>query len=109
MYLGMSQIEADADFGWRGTFEGDKMKAKSGWDNYGNGSNTSGFTALPGGYRHFDGDFEKSGTLAYFLSSTENNYHTVWCRGLSYSNSKVLRIRDRIKVSGFSVRCVKDN
>jgi uncharacterized protein (TIGR02145 family) len=36
---------------------GDKLKSTSGWDNNGNGSNVSGFTGLPGGYRILDGSF----------------------------------------------------
>lgn len=47
MYLGLSQTEAD-DTGYRGTDEGDKLKATTGWYNNGNGTNESGFTALPG-------------------------------------------------------------
>ena len=45
---------------------GEKLKASSGWENNGNGSNSSGFSALPGGSSSGSG----SGTTAYFLSST---------------------------------------
>jgi len=35
---------------WSGTDVGVKMKSTSGWNSGGNGTNASGFTALPGGY-----------------------------------------------------------
>ncbi len=37
--------------GSSGTDVGTKMKSTTGWNSGGNGTNTSGFTALPGGYR----------------------------------------------------------
>jgi uncharacterized protein (TIGR02145 family) len=39
-----------AIIGWSGTDAGLKMKSTSGWSGGGNGTNSSGFTALPGGY-----------------------------------------------------------
>ena len=48
MYLGMSQSDADATE-WRGSDQGEKMKSTSGWYDNGNGTNSSGFNALPGG------------------------------------------------------------
>ena len=52
--LGMSESEA-AQTGWRGSPVGDYMKSTSGWNSGGNGSNSSGFTGLPGGYRYSGG------------------------------------------------------
>ncbi|MBC8192252.1 MAG: fibronectin type III domain-containing protein, partial [FCB group bacterium] len=56
MFLGMSQSEADAT-GYRGTNEGSKLAGNAGlWTDgsleNNSGFGTSGFTALPGGYRY---------------------------------------------------------
>jgi len=70
-------------------------------------TNESGFTALPGGYRYYNGDFYSLGNYANFLSSTENSSTYAWGRDLSYSNASVDRY-DSNKTNGFSVRCLKD-
>ena len=54
MNLGMSLSDAYV-YGFRGTGIGDKLKATEEWYMEGNGTNESGFTALPGGYRNYDG------------------------------------------------------
>jgi uncharacterized protein (TIGR02145 family) len=54
MYLGMSQSEADDTY-WRGTDEGGKLKATGTeyWNSPNEGANNeSGYSALPGGFRH---------------------------------------------------------
>ena len=56
IFLGMTQQVAEQMY-WRGSNEGSKLKSSSGWDENGNGTNASGFTALPGGYRDYDGTF----------------------------------------------------
>jgi uncharacterized protein (TIGR02145 family) len=100
MYLGMSQMEAD-DVLLRGSDQGYKLKSTSGWfrDRFwdGNGSNISGFTALPGGNRE-TGDW---------WSSTSENPDKAWFRGLSWDWNFVLRLEDNIR-SGYSVRCIRD-
>ena len=48
MSLGMSSAVAN-ETSWRGSPVANYMKATSGWIDGGNGSNSSGFTALPGG------------------------------------------------------------
>ena len=50
IFLGMSQAQADSS-GLRGTDEGEKLKATSGWEDNGNGTDMFGFAALPGGNR----------------------------------------------------------
>lgn len=111
MYLGMSQSEAD-DIGWRGTNEGSKLTGNASlWVDGNLETNaefgTTGFSALPGGYRNDIGNFYAMSGHAYFWSSTESSSGAAWDRSLHYSNSVVARYDD-YKGSGFSVRLVRD-
>ncbi|MFC1731113.1 SUMF1/EgtB/PvdO family nonheme iron enzyme [candidate division KSB1 bacterium] len=110
MYLGMSQSEVDG-VDWRGTDEGGKLK-EAGTTHWGSpntgATNESGFTALPGGWRHgSNGSFNSIGLNASFWSSTESSSTHAWRPYLSYSYSGVNRYYD-YKQHGFSVRCVRD-
>lgn len=110
MYLGMSQTEAD-DSGWRGTDEGGKLKeaGTTHWNSPNTGAtNSSGFTALPGGYRGNGGTFYSMGYSAYFWSSTEGGSNYAWYRTLGYYGSAVGRYSYGDRRYGFSVRCVRD-
>ena len=106
--LGMSESDA-ADTGWRGTDEGYQMKSTSGWNNNGNlsgnGSNSSGFNGLPGGFRYSVG-FLGNGYDGIWWSASESGSAS-WERLLYYVNDDVFRdFNDRS--SGFSARCVRD-
>lgn len=105
--LGMSQSEAD-DSWFRGTDEGKKMKSISGWPSNGNGTNSSGFSALPGGYRGTNGSWNSFSSDASWWTSTESgssNY--IYFRHLYTTEDKVYRA-GKDKDSGVSVRCLKD-
>ena len=106
MYLGMSQSEAD-DSSWRGTNEGSKLKATSGWINGGNGTNESGFSALPGGFRFTDGSFGDVANGGYWWSASSFGSSTAWIRSLNYSLSEIYRYTLGNSY-GFSVRCLRD-
>ncbi len=69
-------------------------------------SNTSGFTALPGGYCTPAGLFGDITFVAIFWSSTGDS-STAWYRGLSRSFAKISRYPNSIPY-GYSVRCLKD-
>jgi uncharacterized protein (TIGR02145 family) len=105
-HLGMSQEVLDTK-DWHGTDEGNKMKAKKGWSKDGNGTNKSGFTALPGGVCTNLGIFAYMGEATYFWSATENNTNNAWYRFLHCSNSAVFRSYN-LKQCGFSVRLLRD-
>ena len=109
IYLGMNQSQADTT-GERGTNEGDKLRETGTvhWKMYNfNATNSSGFTALPGGYRFFYGIFNNLGYLASWWTATEYNSDNAWSRFVSNSYSKVFR-SNYPKNYGFSVRCIKD-
>lgn len=106
-FLGISQTELNTR-GWRGTDEGSKLKAANGWHGDGNGTNESGFTALPTGYRaNMSGYFEGEGIRTYLASSTKYSSNTFLCRALAYYKSTIYRSNLGVKF-GFSVRCIKD-
>jgi len=84
-----------------------KMKSTSGWNNGGNGTNTSGFAGLPGGGRSGNGSFNDIGNLGHWWSSTENLPTTAWPRSLSYRYNDLFR-NSLYKSSGLSVRCLRD-
>jgi uncharacterized protein (TIGR02145 family) len=73
-----------------------------------NGSNTSGFSALSGGNRHyFNGNFSNEGSNGYWWSSSPNGSNSAWCRLLLSTADFVLRSHIDLR-NGCSVRCVRD-
>jgi uncharacterized protein (TIGR02145 family) len=85
---------------------GTKMKSNGGWDNDGNGTNSSGFSALPGGSRFNDGSYNYIGSGGGWWSSTKFSHSVAWDRVLNYFNGDVARYNSS-KTFGFSVRCVR--
>lgn len=105
MSVGLTQTEADAT-GWRGTTQGAQLKSAAGWTT-GNGTNTSGFTALPAGYRYYlDGTFNLAGTITYFWTTTEDSPNRAFMRQLDSTHESVYR-QNADESAGKSVRCVK--
>ncbi|MFV0266739.1 MAG: FISUMP domain-containing protein [Draconibacterium sp.] len=74
-------------------------------------TNETGFKALPGGHRDYNGEFfgiiNTEGSYGYWWSSTNENAETAWARIMYYNNASVLRHSSN-KRNGYSVRCVKD-
>ena len=107
--LGMSVEQAEL-WEWRGTDEGYKMKSTTTWNNNGNGSNSSGFNGLCGGYRFGQtGAFYALGILTYWWSSDpdkNDNAQAVY-RRLDFDNSRVHRSVTS-KRGGKYIRCIKD-
>jgi uncharacterized protein (TIGR02145 family) len=105
--LGMSVADQETE-GYRGTNEGGALKATTNWNSPNTGAtNSSGFTALPGGSRFVIGSYFSFGLNGFWWSSTENVSVLAWFRFLGYVNSNVLRGGTN-KRNGFSVRCVRD-
>jgi uncharacterized protein (TIGR02145 family) len=86
---------------------GKKMKSSSGWLENGNGTNSSGFTGLPGGYRYENGGFSSLGYSGSWWSASEGYDSNTWSRRLNYGSFYLGRYNG-YKHYGFSVRCVKD-
>jgi len=86
---------------------GEALKSTQGWNENGNGSNSSGFNALPAGYRNTDGTFDGIGKIGYFWSSTAKVEGYAWECYLEYSDSEVNR-SNYGKDYGNSCRCLRD-
>jgi uncharacterized protein (TIGR02145 family) len=71
--------------------------------------NSSGFSALPGGFRYFDGKFFDFGFSGYWWTSTQYDPDpsVAWFRFLYYNESTLFRFNNQ-KRNGFSVRCIKN-
>lgn len=88
---------------------GQELKSTSGWDSNGNGTNSSGFNAVPTGYRSDGGTFYARYSYSYFWSTTidASNDLFVWVRRLDSDFMGVNR-GGAYKTSGKSCRCVKE-
>jgi uncharacterized protein (TIGR02145 family) len=107
--LGMSDSEADKT-SWRGDDESKKLIVETslGWplgSSY--GTNESGFSALPGGCRLFNGTVGELSNTGFWWTSTETNDNMFWYRNVSSSRKTIFRYFVD-KRYGFNVRCVKD-
>ena len=71
------------------------------------GTNTSGFSALPGGARNTNGSFLSIRNFAFFWSATEIGNGGAWLRYLYLGNGSVVR-GSYYKTFGASVRCLRD-
>ncbi len=72
-------------------------------------TNSSGFTALPGGYRTSTSltPFGSVGYTGYWWSSTEASFNAAWRYMLNSDSGTSTKISD-YKLLGLSVRCLKD-
>ncbi len=92
---------------------GTKLKATSGWENNGNGTDEFGFSALPGGgwyYPYDDNGFEgfdNVGDYGYWWSSTEYYSANAYYRSMDYQD-KIAYWYYGGKLNLFSVRCMKN-
>jgi uncharacterized protein (TIGR02145 family) len=88
---------------------GRKLRAQTGWDDGGNGIDLYGFSALPGGQRHYPDElFRAQGRFGYWWSTTEFDVG-----GGAYALGIATRVENahndgNYKETAFSVRCVLD-
>ena len=90
-----------------GVESGTKMKSTTGWEDDGNGTNTSGFAGLPVGYRIYHGEFSNIAANGYWWSSSEYDISIAWMRNLSYDYGYASSYYNS-KQNGLSVRCLRD-
>ena len=89
------------------------MKNSNGWnsndwsDISGNGTNSSGFSGLPGGAR-LDGKFMLFDLFGFWWTSSEYDLANSRCKSLSYNFSYIYLDPVATKTSGLSIRIVSD-
>jgi len=106
----MSPAAQDSTGSYRGTNEGGMLKDDTDtyWDDPNTGAtNSTGFTALPGGQRHHTEDYGSLGSYANFWTSTDEAPWTAHRRVLSVVSGGIHRGYAG-KDIGRSVRCMKD-
>jgi len=89
---------------------GTKLKATSGWNAYSvvpSGSDTYGFSALPGGYGNSDGYFYNAGNNGSWWSASEDYSYGAYYRYMLYNFENVDYYYDD-KCFLYSVRCLQD-
>ena len=86
---------------------GKSLKSKVEWKYESGGTDAFGFSALPAGYRGYDGDYYEEGYYAIFWSFTENNSNRAYFIRFSYNYNEANLYHD-FKSSAFSVRCLQD-
>jgi len=84
-----------------------KEKGTKHWPSNPYADNLSGFTALPAGYRNYDGTFDGIGASSFWWSSSESTSIAAFYRNLYYNTNLI--VRDSVfKENGYSIRCIKD-
>jgi uncharacterized protein (TIGR02145 family) len=102
---GAREPDGDGTIDWKGA--GKKLKASSGWNEDGNGTDDYGFSALPGGLRLSDGDFGSAGNDGNWWAATERDASGAYYRAMNYYGDYVYENAGNGEYS-FSVRCVRD-
>jgi uncharacterized protein (TIGR02145 family) len=96
------------DFAGGNETAGAILKAASGWNSNGNGTDDYGFSALPGGEGNSGGRFLGVGYYGIWWSATERNSYYAYRRGIGYDDSDVGRYDDDKYANLLSVRCLLD-
>ncbi|MFA6836573.1 MAG: FISUMP domain-containing protein [Fibrobacteraceae bacterium] len=91
--------------------DGYSLKAKTGWNSSGNGSDQFGFSALPGGYctsPYYNASFVDLGSYGYWWSSTASGDASAYVLYISTSAAS-LSSKGIDSNYGYSIRCVQDS
>ena len=97
------------NYGWRGFDAGKNLKSTSGWGYGGNGTNSSGFSALPGGSQNYTTGYNSLGDSGHWWTSSEMYPSSAYgiTRFLADVFDKIANQNDN-KWYSRSVRCIKD-
>jgi uncharacterized protein (TIGR02145 family) len=111
-FLDPLTLPVSVNNGYESLVAGGMMKSTDAlWINNTGANNTSGFSALPGGFRKDNGSF-LIGQGAYFWSSTPHSTNNAWYRQLESGFTRLGRFMNQNftfnKSAGASVRCLRD-
>lgn len=84
---------------------GISLKSDIDWIENSKSSNSTGFTAIPGGLCDHNGDFSFIGEYGYWWSTTKYLDYEIGIRRLGYNQSKIEKVVTN-KNNGCSVRCI---
>ncbi|NJK85579.1 MAG: hypothetical protein HC906_06070 [Bacteroidales bacterium] len=112
LFLGIPYDQIGSQ-GVRGTNEGSKLAGNAALWVDGNLKNdpkfdSTGFSALPGGYRSSLGSSAELGEAGYWWTSSFNYMEMSWCRYMKYNSSMIYLSESGWRKCGFSVRCLRD-
>ena len=106
MHFGLTQEEADEATSRGSTKE---LKTTTGWFKGENGTNESGLSILPAGYRNTASEeFDYLGKNANFWTSTNQEGEAAWSRSIFDKNDREIFRFYFTNTNGYSVRCIKD-
>ena len=110
----MVNLDSNAidQYGIESLTAGDKLK-ETGTSHWGKGNtatNSSGFTAMPAGFRNsFDKNFEGSTSVSYFWTSTSiPGTSRAWERWFANNNANIEEFKDLL-TPALSIRCLRDS
>ena len=86
---------------------GMRLKSKHSWFLDGNGTDDFSFNGLPGGFRNSFGIFKLNSKNGYWWTCTESILNEIKLRNLDCFFDGIVELSND-KVSGFSIRCIKD-
>lgn len=85
-----------------------KETGTSHWSDPNSGAvNSTGFTALPGGYRAKDGVFKNLSFCGTWWATSEYTQSVAWYRYVDYGTGNIYSV-STYKACGLSIRCIKD-
>ena len=93
--------------GYASSTAGRYLKATSGWNNNGNGTDEFEFSALPGGVGSPDGSFSNVGIIGSWWSTSESGGNDAYYRGMDYDGESAIW-DDSSESFLRSVRCLQD-
>lgn len=89
---------------------GSRIKSTGRWKDYGNGTNETGFSLMPSGFRYNEGFFDKIERYGYLWTSTQCPSSCELSARYKYLVYTDMEIHSSYpsKKCGFPVRCIKD-